>query len=102
MRILAVALISVVTLASSTRAEELPFLGARVKTLVTFKDGTVFVLKEGRATVGPSGKVLTAPIQDAAFGTVGVNCLTKVVRYGINCFLRLTTPLSSNISSAAF
>ncbi len=79
MRILAVALISVVTLASSTRAEELPFLGARVKTLVTFKDGTVFVLKEGRATVGPSGKVLTAPIQDAAFGTVGVNCLTKGV-----------------------
>lgn len=64
----------------TTLAEELPFLDAQVKTLASFKDGTVFVLKEGTVKVGPSGKVLTSPITDAAFGTVGVNSLTEGVR----------------------
>ncbi len=73
-------LFSITLLSVTSRAEDLPFLNAKVKTLVAFKDGTVFVLKEGRARVGASGKVVTSPITDAAFGTVGVNSLTKGVR----------------------
>lgn len=79
MKHILIAGITLLTLSLQTWAEELPFLGAKVKTLVTFKDGTVFVLKEGTVKVGPEGKVVTSPITDAAFGTVGVNCLTKGV-----------------------
>ncbi|MDT8391288.1 MAG: hypothetical protein RRC34_12350 [Lentisphaeria bacterium] len=71
--------LSICLLAVSSQAEDHPFLNAKVKTLVAFKDGTVFVMKEGRVTVGKSGKVVTSPITDAAFGTVGVNSLTKGV-----------------------
>ena len=71
---------SISMIAMPLRGEELPFLDAKVKTLAAFKDGTVFVLKEGRVKVGKSGKVVTSPITDAAFGTVGVNSLTKGVR----------------------
>jgi len=73
-------IISVCLLAVTSFSEDFPFLNAKVKTLVAFKDGTVFVLKEGRVKVGASGKVVTSPITDAAFGTVGVNSLTKGVR----------------------
>lgn len=61
-------------------AEELPFLQTKVKSLVAFKDGTVFIVKEGTVNVGKSGKVITRPITDAAFGTVGASCSTEGVR----------------------
>ncbi|GEM_PF-3884245 len=63
----------------TAQATELPFLAAKVKTLVTFKDGTVFVMKEGKVKVGADGMVVTAPISNAAFGTVGVTSQTPGV-----------------------
>lgn len=80
MRRLTLAAAIITAWASCVTAEELPFLDAEVKTLAAFKDGTVFVLKEGRVVLGPSGKAQTSPITDAAFGTVGVSSLTDGVR----------------------
>ena len=57
----------------------LPFLDSHVKTLVVFKDGTVFVQHEGKATVDARGKVQVPNVRDASFGTVGVSCLTPDV-----------------------
>ena len=74
-------LVSFLLLLSPNPAAEspLPFLDSHVKTLVVFKDGTVFVQRSGKATVDARGRVQVPNVEDASFGTVGVSCLTPGV-----------------------